>query len=153
MSLGTEPPEVARATDAKAPAPGVSSNGDDTKETTTHAFPLTDVPSSDDGSAFALEKNPFSDPEVADYWRNVYEEASYECRHVFDPSVSWTEEEEKKLVRKLDWHVCLWACVMFFGLQVDRGNLVQAVSGSLLKDLHLTTNGKLLLPTLYRVLR
>jgi hypothetical protein len=31
---------------------------------------------------------------------------------------------------------------MFFGLQVDRGNLVQAVSGTLLKDLKLTTNGK-----------
>lgn len=32
---------------------------------------------------------------------------------------------------------------MFFGLQVDRGNLVQAVADNLLNDLHLTTNGKL----------
>lgn len=31
---------------------------------------------------------------------------------------------------------------MFFSLQMDRGNLVQAVGGTLLKDLHLTTNGK-----------
>ena len=32
---------------------------------------------------------------------------------------------------------------MFFSLQIDRGNLTQAVSGTLLKDLHLTTNGML----------
>lgn len=37
--------------------------------------------------------------------------------------------------------VTLWACVMFIGLQVDRGNLAQAISGTLLKDLKLSTNG------------
>lgn len=30
---------------------------------------------------------------------------------------------------------------MFFGLQVDRSNLTQAVSGTFLKDLGLNTNG------------
>ena len=30
---------------------------------------------------------------------------------------------------------------MFFGLQVDRGNLVQAVSDNLLDDLNLSSNG------------
>lgn len=30
---------------------------------------------------------------------------------------------------------------MFFGLQVDRGNLVQAVSDNMLDDLDLSTNG------------
>jgi hypothetical protein len=31
---------------------------------------------------------------------------------------------------------------MFFGLQVDRGNLAQAVSDNMLNDLSMTTNGK-----------
>lgn len=102
--------------------------------------------------------NPFADPAVAERYAIIYEKAQYECRHVFDPELTWTPQEEKALVRKLDWHVCLWAvcyhhliysvysilinqCVMFFGLQVDRGNLVQAVSDNLLDDLNLSTNG------------
>ncbi|CAG8918154.1 unnamed protein product [Penicillium salamii] len=88
------------------------------------------------------QKNPFLDPDVAEYWRTVYEKAQYECRHVFDPALTWSEEEERCLVRKLDWRICLWACVMFFALQVDRGNLVQAVSDTFLTDLNLTTNGE-----------
>lgn len=93
--------------------------------------------------------NPFLDEATAEYWRQVYEESQYECRHVFDPHLTWTQEEEKRLIRKLDWRVCLWACCMFFGLQVDRGNLVQAVSDNMLDDLGLDTNGTTtpLLPT------
>ncbi|EHK22963.1 uncharacterized protein TRIVIDRAFT_53859 [Trichoderma virens Gv29-8] len=86
------------------------------------------------------EKNPFRDSAVAQHWREVYEKSQYECRHVFDPMLTWSEEEERRLVRKLDWRVCLWACVMFFGLQVDRGNLAQAVSDNMLDDLGLDTN-------------
>ncbi|RDW63616.1 allantoate permease-2 [Coleophoma cylindrospora] len=84
--------------------------------------------------------NIFLDPEVAEHYRLVYEKAQYECRHVFDPQLTWTQEEEKQLIRKLDWRVCLWACIMFFGLQTDRGNLAQATASTILKDLHLTTN-------------
>jgi hypothetical protein len=88
-------------------------------------------------------KNPFLDEAVAEHWRQVYHESQYECRHVFDPALAWSEEEEKAIIRKLDWRVCLWACVMFFGLQVDRGNLIQAVSDNMLDDLGLNTNGEI----------
>ncbi|CZS97647.1 uncharacterized protein RAG0_06618 [Rhynchosporium agropyri] len=93
-----------------------------------------------DESGDELKKNPFLDPDVAEHWAIIYEKSQYECRSAFDPTFTWTEEEERKIVRRLDWRVCLWACVMFFGLQVDRGNLVQAVSDNLLNDLNLTTN-------------
>ncbi|KAF2234956.1 putative pantothenate transporter [Viridothelium virens] len=84
--------------------------------------------------------NPFADPKIAEHYREIYEQAQYECRHVFDPELEWDPAEEKRLVRKLDWHVCLWACIMFFALQVDRGNLSQAVSDNMLDQLGLNTN-------------
>lgn len=87
-----------------------------------------------------LDKNPFLDTKIADHYRKIYEVAKYECRHVFDPDLTWTYAEERRLVRKLDVRVCLWACIMFFALQVDRKNLVQAVSGNMLDQLHLSTN-------------
>jgi len=56
-----------------------------------------------------LEKNPFLDPNVAAHWKQVYENANYECRHVFDPTLTWTEEEEKRVIRKVDFRICTWA--------------------------------------------
>jgi hypothetical protein len=50
----------------------------------------------------SLSGNIFEDPEVKAYYIDVYEKAKYECRHVFDADLTWTKEEEKKLVRKLD---------------------------------------------------
>ncbi|KAI9148438.1 transporter [Paramyrothecium foliicola] len=85
-------------------------------------------------------KNPFVEEETIEYWRKVYDDAQYECRHVFDPSLTWTQGEERNVIWKLDMKVCLWACVMFFGLQVDRNNLQQAVSDNLLEDLGLDTD-------------
>lgn len=115
---------------------------------------------STEDSDTSLSTNVFKDPEVRDYYVGVYEKAQYECRHIFDADLTWTKEEEKKIVRKLDWRgtldcpmnlgndtnarplVCTWACVMFFSLQIDRGNINQAVSGTFLKDLKINTNGE-----------
>ncbi|KAI0516956.1 MFS general substrate transporter [Xylaria bambusicola] len=95
------------------------------------------LPSEED---LSLKANPFADPRAAAQWKQVYDDCEYECRYAFDPTLEWTEEEEKRIIRKLDWRVCLWACVMFFALQVDRGNLTQVVSDNFLEDLGMNTN-------------
>ena len=64
------------------------------------------------------EKNPFSDPKVAEYYKGVYESSQYECRDAFDAELEWTPAEEKRIVRKLDARVCAFACFAFFALQV-----------------------------------
>ncbi|KAK3360567.1 major facilitator superfamily domain-containing protein [Lasiosphaeria hispida] len=101
--------------------------------------PPSQLSGSEEGG-YNSEKNPFADPVTAEHWREVYEKSQYECRHVYNPTLTWTEEEEKTIIRKLDWRICLWACIMFFALQVDRGNLAQAVSDNMLDDLGLNTN-------------
>lgn len=54
------------------------------------------------------DEHIFSDPAIAAYWRAVFDKAGYENRHRFDPSFTWTAEEEKKLVRKIDLRIMLW---------------------------------------------
>lgn len=44
----------------------------------------------------------FAEPKVADYWRDIYEKAQYEGRHRFDPDITWSADEEKKLKRKVN---------------------------------------------------
>lgn len=53
----------------------------------------------------STKEHVFSDPSVADYWREKYEKAGYENRHRFDPEFQWGADEEKRLVRKVCVHV------------------------------------------------
>ncbi|KAF2435856.1 MFS general substrate transporter [Tothia fuscella] len=72
-----------------------------------------------------------------DYYKPI---PSYEGVHRYDPKFQWSPEEEKKVVRKIDMRICSWACIMFFALQLDRGNIVQALSDNMLPDLKMNTN-------------
>lgn len=45
-------------------------------------------------------------------------------------------------MRRVDWKIMIWACIMFIGLEIDRANIQQAVSDNMLNDLGMTTNGK-----------
>ena len=31
---------------------------------------------------------------------------TYEGRHRYDPKFEWTEKEERRIVRKIDWRIC-----------------------------------------------
>ncbi|KAF1948403.1 MFS general substrate transporter [Byssothecium circinans] len=65
---------------------------------------------------------------------------SYEGKHRYDPDFDWEPEEERRVVRKIDKRICTWVCLMFFALQLDRGNISQALSDNLLSDLKMNTN-------------
>lgn len=65
---------------------------------------------------------------------------NYEGKHRYDPTFEWEPQEERKLVRKLDLRICSWVCFMFFSLQLDRGNISQALSDNMLDDLKMNTN-------------
>lgn len=92
--------DAKRASFTEPPAIGNSANIKDGTEIRTRQYAESFDPNGD---------NPFADPEVAERYAMIYEKAQYECRHFFDPTFIWTPQEEKILVRKLDWHVCLWA--------------------------------------------
>ncbi|KAF2028601.1 phthalate transporter [Setomelanomma holmii] len=66
--------------------------------------------------------------------------AKYEGIHRYDPEFEWEPTEERKVVRKIDKRICTWVCLMFFALQLDRGNISQALSDNMLNDLKLSTN-------------
>lgn len=65
---------------------------------------------------------------------------SYEGCHRWDPDALWTAEEEAKVVRKADFYLLSWICFMFFGLQLDRGNIANALTDNMLDDLGMTTD-------------
>ena len=65
---------------------------------------------------------------------------SYEGRHKWDPEFQWEEAEERRLVRKTDLFLLSWLCIMFFGLQLDRGNIQQALTDDLLTDLNINSD-------------
>ncbi|AGO13530.1 AaceriACL203Cp [[Ashbya] aceris (nom. inval.)] len=104
------------------------------------AFLKNEVESSDAELGSSHGENPFADPVVADYYRKLYQEADYECRNAFDPEFQWSKEEEKQLVRRLDYKVTFSACILFCAMQIDRNNLYQATSDDMLQELDVTTN-------------
>ncbi|CEJ56950.1 Putative Permease of the major facilitator superfamily [Penicillium brasilianum] len=113
------------------------------KEYDTKAVPQVSSTSDSDSSSSlggrrgVIKDCAFDTTEDPRYYKPIPE---YEGYHRWDPEYEWTEEEEKAVVKKIDWRICTFACVTFFALQLDRGNVVQATSDNMLGDLGMNTN-------------
>lgn len=88
----------------------------------------------------STDNHVFADERVAEYWRNIYENAQYEGRHRFDPHFEWTAEEEIKLKHKIDWRIMTWSWAMFFALDLNRRSANQAIADDMLPELGMDTN-------------
>ena len=47
-----------------------------------------------------ISKNPFLDPKVEEYYRDLYEDSNYESYRAFDPQFTWSKEEENKVIKR-----------------------------------------------------
>lgn len=101
-----------------------------------------------DLDAIATVRSVYDDSNIGKFY---LPHEDYENLHRFDPSARWTYREEASVRRKADWAILLWILVMFFALNIDRGNLSNANSDGLLKDLGLTTDDYNNALNMYRV--
>jgi hypothetical protein len=68
----------------------------------------------------AVKPSVYDDEDIAVFFEPV---AKFEGIHRVDHSATWTEVEEKTLVRKINTWILPWSCLMFMSLQLDRANI------------------------------
>ncbi|KAI5919383.1 MFS general substrate transporter [Camillea tinctor] len=103
-----------------------------------------------DPDAIATQPSIWDSENVEEY-KDVYIHPQWENWSAFDPKFRWTLREEKAVRRKVDWKIMVWACTMFAALNIDRGNISNAVSDNMLDDLGLTQSDYNIGQTISRV--
>ena len=94
------------------------------------------------------------DSENLEEYKELYIHPKWENLSAFDPLFRWTHREERAVRRKVDLKIMvgyllsftelgadldkIWVCIMFAALNIDRGNITNAVSDNMLDDLGLT---------------
>lgn len=58
--------------------------------------------------------------------------------HRWDPGATWTAKEENAVVRRTDALLLLALCAIYLCMQLDRGNVANAVTDNFLSDINLT---------------
>ncbi|KAK5822416.1 major facilitator superfamily domain-containing protein [Linnemannia elongata] len=54
--------------------------------------------------------------------------------------LTWTPAEEKEIVRTFDFRVLSWIALMFLFMQLDRGNMGNALTDNFMEDLNISLN-------------
>lgn len=65
---------------------------------------------------------------------------SYADCGAYDPEATWTQAQEKAVLRVIDWHLLAFFCVIGVAMTMDRHNLSNALTDGLLDDLRLNSN-------------
>ncbi|KAF9581404.1 hypothetical protein BGW38_001599 [Lunasporangiospora selenospora] len=65
--------------------------------------------------------------------------------------LNWTEAEEREIVRAFDFKILSWIGVMFFFMQLDRGNMANALTDNFMEDLDISLNTVTLGSTIFTV--
>ncbi|KAI1361302.1 major facilitator superfamily transporter [Xylaria arbuscula] len=80
------------------------------------------------------------DSENIEEYKALYIHPQWENLSAFDPLFRWTYREENAVRHKVDLKIMVWVCIMFAALNIDRNNILNAVSDNLLDDLGMTTS-------------
>lgn len=126
---------MSSAPEIKGDVKGTAPLSKDEKVSSSNTGSRENLSSAENDGYGSSDEHIFKDPVVADLWRGVYENARYENRHRFDPDFQWTAEEEKRLVRKIDLRIMLWAWIMFIALDLHRRNINRAISDNMLPEI------------------